>query len=68
MQVAHHEPPLPSALAPGIPTSVDNAVMTALAKDPDKRFATAAAFSEAFNSAFAPRCPDPDPARATAVD
>jgi serine/threonine-protein kinase len=70
MQVAHHEPPPPSALVPGIPATVDDAVMTALAKDPGKRFATAVAFAEAFSSAFTVRCQDarPEPERATAVD
>jgi hypothetical protein len=47
LQVTHHTPPPPSQLAPGIPAAVDAAVMTALAKDPQQRFATADAFSAA---------------------
>ena len=63
LQVAHHVPPPPSALASGIPTAVDEAVMTALAKDPRKRFATAAAFAEAFHAAVEGAATDPDPDR-----
>jgi serine/threonine protein kinase len=57
-QVTHHKPPRPSQLVPGIPSAVDEVVMTALAKEPRKRFATAAAFSEAFRRACAVR-PEP---------
>jgi tRNA A-37 threonylcarbamoyl transferase component Bud32 len=58
MQVAHTEPPPPSAVVSELPPSVDAVVMTALAKDADKRFPTAAAFSEAFSLAIAVRPPD----------
>jgi serine/threonine protein kinase len=60
LQVTHDAPRLPSDLVPGIPPGIDDAVMTALAKDPQKRFATAAAFSEAFSAAIAVRRPDSD--------
>ncbi len=49
LQVTHYRPPRPSELVPGIPASVDKVVMTALAKDPRKRFATATEFSAAFS-------------------
>ena len=61
LRVAHHEPPPPGALVSGIPAGVDAAVMTALAKRPRDRFATAAAFSEAFGDALARR-DEPAPA------
>lgn len=50
-QVTHHTPPRPGELVAGIPPEIDDAVMTALAKDPIKRFATATAFAEAFHHA-----------------
>jgi hypothetical protein len=50
-QVTHHAPPRPSELVAGIPPEVDDAVMTALAKDSTRRFATATAFAEAFHRA-----------------
>jgi serine/threonine-protein kinase len=53
VQVTRHKPPRPSELVTGIPAGVDEAVMTALAKDPRKRFATATGFSEAFRRACA---------------
>lgn len=53
LQVTHHTPPPPSQLAPGSPAAVDAAVMTALAKDPRQRFATAGAFADAFSAALA---------------
>jgi serine/threonine-protein kinase len=52
MQVAHHDPPRPSELVPELPRSIDDVVMTALAKDPQKRFATATELSEAFSRAL----------------
>ncbi|HEX3478933.1 MAG TPA: serine/threonine-protein kinase [Kofleriaceae bacterium] len=60
LQVAHHVPPRPSELVPGIPPGVDEAVMTALAKDPGQRFATAAAFAEAFHAAVERELADAD--------
>jgi serine/threonine protein kinase len=51
LQVSHHVPPRPSELVPAIPREIDEAVMTALAKDPRQRFASAAAFAEAFHAA-----------------
>jgi len=53
MQVAHHEPPPPSALVPELPRGIDAVVMTALVKDPLKRYATAGELSEAFSRALA---------------
>jgi serine/threonine-protein kinase len=50
-QVTHRDPPPPSAVIVGYPPEVDAAVMTALAKDPRRRFATATTFSEAFSRA-----------------
>jgi hypothetical protein len=52
-QVTHHTPPSASQLVPAIPAGVDAAVMTALAKDPRQRFATAGAFAEAFSAVLA---------------
>jgi len=40
-------PPLPSRLSPQIPQGVENAVLKALAKDPDRRFQTVEQFSAA---------------------
>ncbi len=53
LQVTHHTPPPASQRVPGIPPGADAAVMTALAKDPRQRFATAGAFAEAFSAALA---------------
>lgn len=58
VEVTHHAPPPPSELVPGLPPAVDQVVMTALAKDPQQRFATATGFSEAFSLAAAPDQPD----------
>lgn len=52
-EVAHHAPPAPTELVPELPADIDNVIMTALAKDPRKRFETAAAFSEAFSHVVA---------------
>jgi len=66
LQVTHHAPPPPGQLVPGIPAGIDAAVMTALAKNPRQRFATAGAFAEAFRAALAAPGPDvgrsPEPA------
>lgn len=53
LQVTHHTPPPASQRVPGIPAGADTAVMTALAKDPRQRFATAGAFADAFSAALA---------------
>ena len=45
--VVHHEPPPPSHLAAAIPTDLDEVVMTALEKDPARRFASCADMLEA---------------------
>jgi len=52
-EVTHHTPPAPTELVPELPASIDKVIMTALAKDPRKRFETAAAFSEAFSHVVA---------------
>lgn len=52
-EVAHHAPPAPTELVPELPAGIDKVIMTALAKDPRKRFETAAAFSEAFSHVVA---------------
>jgi hypothetical protein len=58
LQVTHHAPPPICQRVPDIPAGVDAAVMTALAKDPRQRFATAGAFADAFRAALAPPRPD----------
>jgi serine/threonine-protein kinase len=58
VQVTQHRPPCPSRLVPGIPTAVDEAIMTALAKDPRKRFASATDFAAALRRASAVRLPE----------
>jgi hypothetical protein len=63
LQLTHHDPPPVSQLVPGIPAGLDAVVMTALAKDPRQRFASAGAFADAFSAAIAvphrgPRHPD----------
>jgi serine/threonine-protein kinase len=50
-QVIHTTPPRLTELVPGLPPGIDEVVMTALAKDPRRRFATAAALSAAFGEA-----------------
>jgi serine/threonine-protein kinase len=67
VQVTRHKPPRPGELVPGIPPGVDDAVMTALAKDPRKRFATATELSEAFRRACAARTADSTPGEQSAV-
>jgi len=52
-QVTHHQPAPPSGIISGIPAEIDDAVMTALAKDPRKRFETATEFADAFSRAVA---------------
>ena len=59
VQVTQHRPPCPSLLVPGIPAAVDEAIMTALAKDPRKRFASATDFAAALRRASTIRPLDP---------
>jgi serine/threonine protein kinase len=49
----------PSALVPAISPALDRAVLTALARDPDARYASANAFAKAVQGAMADRRPDP---------
>jgi|GEM_PF-2956898 len=52
----HEAPPPPSSLAPWLGPEIDAVFMRALAKNPEERFPTAAAFSQALVSALnAPR-------------
>ncbi len=51
-QVIHATPPCLTTVVPGLASDIDEVVMTALAKDPERRFATAAAFSAAFREAI----------------
>jgi serine/threonine-protein kinase len=48
--VVHHEPPPPSHLAAAIPADLDEVVMTALEKDPARRFASCADMLEALEA------------------
>jgi eukaryotic-like serine/threonine-protein kinase len=57
VQVTQHRPPCPSLLVRGISTAVDEAIMTALAKDPRKRFTSATDFAAALRRASAVRPP-----------
>ena len=43
----HDAPPVASAQWPGVPAQLDEAIATALAKDPEERFASAQAFAVA---------------------
>ena len=72
MQHLREEPPPPRGLRGGIPRGLENVILTALAKDPDDRFPSAAAMSTALadvdggaTSVMAPeserRAPDPRP-------
>jgi hypothetical protein len=62
-EVTHHAPPPPTALVPGLDPELgrglgpdlDEVIMTALAKQPQQRFATATAFAEAFSRALGAR-------------
>jgi serine/threonine-protein kinase len=50
---ASEPPPRPSEIEPALPAAADAAVLQALAKDPDSRPRSAAAFVEALGAAFA---------------
>jgi len=50
-QVQERDPEPPSAFGPTVPPTFDAVVLRALAKDPDRRFPNAAAFSEAIHAA-----------------
>ena len=45
-------PPVPSSLNPDVPNDVDEVLLKALAKEPDNRYATCAAFIEALDGAW----------------
>jgi len=49
----HEEPRPPSALVPELPPEADEAVLGALAKDPDQRWPTCTAFAHRLSSALA---------------
>jgi YVTN family beta-propeller protein len=50
-------PPVPSAVASGVPAALDAVVQTAMAKDPDARFASAGELGSAATAALAPVTP-----------
>ena len=52
--IVHDEPPPPSALNAELPAAVDAVVARALAKQPEHRYQTAAAFSTALSAALTP--------------
>jgi serine/threonine-protein kinase len=49
--IVYTDPQSPSHLRPGVPAEVDKIVLTAMAKDPARRFATAAELLEAIETA-----------------
>jgi len=65
-QVFHVPPPPPSTHYPRIPPALDTLLLHALAKDPEERFPSIAAFAEAFEQAVqsseAPPVAKPSPA------
>ena len=63
----HDAPPVASSQWPGIPVALDDAIATALAKDPEKRFASAQAFAAAVLVAVGVELPAPVSAAAPAT-
>ncbi|WP_432547799.1 Stk1 family PASTA domain-containing Ser/Thr kinase [Kineococcus sp. SYSU DK004] len=53
----YDDPPAPSSLVAGLPAALDRAVLKALAKDPDERYADAAAFRAELRAARAALTP-----------
>lgn len=47
MQHLREDPPAPRSIRGGVPRSLENVILTALAKDPDERFPTAVAMANA---------------------
>jgi eukaryotic-like serine/threonine-protein kinase len=66
-RVVHGTPPRPSTLV-AVPADVDLALAVGLAKDPARRFATAAELADALEAALAGALPEPIRARARAID
>ena len=64
-KVLNTEPPPPSQLAVTAPAALDAVVRRAMAKRPDDRFPSAAAFAEAIRAAF--DAPPPDTGEATLI-
>ena len=64
----HTEPPAPSQLSVTSPPALDAVVKKAMAKRPNERFATAAAFSEALVAAVSGAAVSPPPEDATMVN
>ncbi len=58
-QVAHAEPPPPSQFRPGLDRALEGAVLRALAKRPEDRFASMAAFADALAGWLEDRPPEP---------
>ena len=54
LQHVRAQPPLPGQLQPGIPAPLERAVLRAMAKDPDDRFPSAAAFATALTEGLGP--------------
>ncbi len=54
-------PQPPSAFRPDLPKEVDEVLLHALAKNPADRFASVAAFANAFRQALLPEAPQPSP-------
>ena len=64
--IVHDEPPPPSTLNAELPAAVDAVVARALAKKPEHRYETAAAFSAALAAALTPTSrPEPEPVLAS---
>ena len=56
-RVAHYEPPLPSALVPGLPPGIDDVAARALAKSPADRYPSAEDLAEDAEDVLAGRDP-----------
>ncbi len=70
----HRPPPMPTAVAPGLPARFDEVIAKALATDPDDRYQTCRALAVAARAAIGPQDPlltvaaDPDATRVVDPD